>query len=346
LRLTDKDSVAKERAEMQAGEIIVGVDISKATFDVVLRTQTEEKHKVFSNNPKGYAAMVTWLEKQPEKVVRICSEATGSCWEGLAEHLYGLGYMISVINPYQIKKYADHLLNRNKTDKADAKLIAEFCDKELEHLRVWKPYPEEIKTLRSMERRLDELQGMKQQEQNRQKSGVTDPVVLESLQDNLRHLEESIQQLKQKIKNHIDQHPDLKSREKLLTSISGIGKLTADRLLAEIGDIGAFESASQLAAYAGLAPKQFRSGTSVHKKTRISKQGRRQLRSCLFMPAIVALGHNPVLLDLKRRMLASGHAKMEIVVAAMKKLLHLVFGVLKNNCRFDPNYALNSKVTP
>jgi transposase len=331
---------------MQAGEMIVGVDISKETFDVILRTQTDEKYQFFSNNPKGYAAMVAWLEKQPEKVVRICLEATGSYWEGLAEYLYKRGYSVSVINPYQIKKYAEHLLNRNKTDKADAKLIAEFCDKELEHLRIWKPSSEEIKALRSMERRLDELQGMKQQEQNRLKSGVTDPVVLESLQDNLKHLEESIQQLKQKINDHIDQHPDLKAKQKLLISISGIGKITANKLLAEIGDIGAFENASQLAAYAGLSPKQFRSGSSVHKQTRISKQGRSQLRTCLYMPAVVAIDHNPVVKDLKKRMLASGHAMMEIVVAAMKKLLHLVYGVLKNNRPFDPNYVSNSKVTP
>ena len=331
---------------MQAGEMIIGIDISKATFDVVLRTQIIEQHQVFSNDPKGYAAMLAWVEKQPERVVHVCSEATGSYWEGLAEYLYGRGYIVSVINPYQIKKYAEHLLNRNKTDKADARLIAEFCDKEQEHLRVWKPYSEDIKALRSMERRLDELQGMRQQEQNRLKSGVTDPVVLESLQDNLKHLEESIRQLKKKINDYIDQHPDLKAKQKLLISISGIGKITATKLLAEIGDIGEFESASQLAAYAGLSPKQFRSGSSVHKQTRISKQGRSQLRTCLYMPAVTAIDHNPVVIDLKKRMLASGHVMMEILVAAMKKLLHLVYGVLKNNRPFDPNYTLNSMVTP
>ena len=324
---------------MQAGEGILGIDISKESFDVVLRGTGGEQHRVFSNDQKGFKALVGWAEKQPERVVHICMEATGSYWEGLAEALYQRGYRVSVVNPYQIKRYGDHLLNRNKTDKADASLIAEFCEKDRERLRAWKPFSPEIKALRSMGRRLDELQGMKQQEQNRLKSGVTDLVVIESLQENLKQLDAQIKALWKKIKEHVNQHPDLREKQRLLTSIPGIGKLTAIKLIAEIGEIKDFTSASQLAAYAGLAPKQFQSGSSVHKQTRISKQGRTELRRCLYMPAVVASEHNPIVMDLKRRMLASGHVMMEVIVAAMKKLLHLVYGVLKSGKPFDPDYG-------
>jgi len=324
---------------MQAGEGIVGIDISKESFDVVLRGTGGEQHRVFSNDQKGFMSLVGWAEKQPERVVHICMEATGSYWEGLAEALYQGGYRVSVVNPYQIKRYGDHLLNRNKTDKADASLIAEFCEKDRERLRAWKPFSPEIKALRSMGRRLDELQGMKQQEQNRLKSGVTDLVVIESLQENLKQLDAQIKALWKKIKEHVNQHPDLREKQRLLTSIPGIGKLTAIKLIAEIGEIKDFTSASQLAAYAGLAPKQFQSGSSVHKQTRISKQGRTELRRCLYMPAVVASEHNPIVMDLKRRMLASGHVMMEVIVAAMKKLLHLVYGVLKSGKPFDPDYG-------
>ena len=324
---------------MQAGEGILGIDISKESFDVVLRGTGGEQHRVFSNDQKGFKALVGWAEKQPERVVHICIEATGSYWEGLAEALYQRGYRVSVVNPYQIKRYGDHLLNRNKTDKADASLIAEFCEKDRERLRAWKPFSPEIKALRSMGRRLDELQGMKQQEQNRLKSGVTDLVVIESLQENLKQLDAQIKALWKKIKEHVNQHPDLREKQRLLTSIPGIGKLTAIKLIAEIGEIKDFTSASQLAAYAGLAPKQFQSGSSVHKQTRISKQGRTELRRCLYMPAVVASEHNPIVMDLKRRMLASGHVMMEVIVAAMKKLLHLVYGVLKSGKPFDPDYG-------
>ena len=324
---------------MQAGEGILGIDISKESFDVVLRGTGGEQHRVFSNDQKGFKALVGWAEKQPERVVHICMEATGSYWEGLAEALYQRGYRVSVVNPYQIKRYGDHLLNRNKTDKADASLIAEFCEKDRKRLRAWKPFSPEIKALRSMGRRLDELQGMKQQEQNRLKSGVTDLVVIESLQENLKQLDAQIKALWKKIKEHVNQHPDLREKQRLLTSIPGIGKLTAIKLIAEIGEIKDFTSASQLAAYAGLAPKQFQSGSSVHKQTRISKQGRTELRRCLYMPAVVASEHNPIVMDLKRRMLASGHVMMEVIVAAMKKLLHLVYGVLKSGKPFDPDYG-------
>jgi len=324
---------------MQAGEGILGIDISKESFDVVLRGTGGEQHRVFSNDQKGFKALVGWAEKQPERVVHICMEATGSYWEGLAEALYQGGYRVSVVNPYQIKRYGDHLLNRNKTDKADASLIAEFCEKDRERLRAWKPFSPEIKALRSMGRRLDELQGMKQQEQNRLKSGVTDLVVIESLQENLKQLDAQIKALWKKIKEHVNRHPDLREKQRLLTSIPGIGKLTAIKLIAEIGEIKDFTSASQLAAYAGLAPKQFQSGSSVHKQTRISKQGRTELRRCLYMPAVVASEHNPIVMDLKRRMLASGHVMMEVIVAAMKKLLHLVYGVLKSGKPFDPDYG-------
>lgn len=324
---------------MQAGEGIIGIDISKGSFDVVLRGTGSEQHRVFSNDQKGFTSLVAWAEKQPERVAHICMEATGSYWEGLAEALYQGGYTVSVVNPYQIKRYGDHLLNRNKTDKADASLIAEFCEKDRERLRAWKPFSPEIKALRSMGRRLDELQGMKQQEQNRLKSGVTDLVVIESLQENLKQLDAQIKALWKKIKEHVNQHPDLREKQRLLTSIPGIGKLTAIKLIAEIGEIKDFTSASQLAAYAGLAPKQFQSGSSVHKQTRISKQGRTELRRCLYMPAVVASEHNPIVMDLKRRMLASGHVMMEVIVAAMKKLLHLVYGVLKSGKPFDPDYG-------
>ena len=342
MRLTDKDSLAKERVKMQAGEGIIGIDISKDSFDVVLRGMGGERHRVFSNDQKGFTSLAGWVEKQPERVVHICMEATGSYWEGLAEYLYQGDYTLSVVNPYQIKRYADHLLNRNKTDKADASLIAEFCEKDRDRLRVWKPFSPEIKALRSMGRRLDELQDMKQQEQNRLKSGVRDLVVIESLQENIKQLKNQIKALMKKIQEHVKQHPELREQQRLLTSIPGIGKLTAIKLMAEIGDIRDFSSASQLAAYAGLAPKQFRSGSSVHKQTRISKQGRTELRRCLYMPAVVASEHNPIVMDLKRRMLASGHVMMEVIVAAMNKLLHLVYGVLKSGKPFDPDYGTKS----
>jgi transposase len=115
--------------------------------------------------------------------------------------------------------------------------------------------------------------------------------------------------------------------------------VTAVALLAEISDFSAFENAPQLAAYAGLNPQGHRSGSSVFKKTQISKQGRVELRHCLFMPALVALKCNPVVQSLDERMTKTNHHRMEIVIAAMRKLLHLAYGVLKTQLPFDPDYG-------
>jgi len=108
--------------------------------------------------------------------------------------------------------------------------------------------------------------------------------------------------------------------------------------LAELGEISGFVNAPQLAAYAGLNPKGFSSGSSVHKKTRISKQGRREIRCCLYMPAIVAMKHNSVIRTLKDRLRERSLPTMAIVVASMRKLLHIVYGVLKSQMPFDPEY--------
>ncbi len=176
-----------------------------------------------------------------------------------------------MVNPARIKRYGESKLHRNKTDKADAALIAEFCKKE--NPPLWEPLTAEVKHLRALVRRLDDLQI--------RLSAGTEPLTLwrkgclgaGRLQMHLSYLQERIQAARQAIQQHIEQHANLSSQQALLVSIPGIGKLTAARLLAEIGDISAFEDAPQLAAYAGLNPKGFRSGTSVHKKTRISKEG-------------------------------------------------------------------------
>ena len=210
-------------------------------------------------------------------------------------------------------------LHRNKTDKADAALIAEFCQRE--NPPLWAPLSTEVKHLRALVRRLEDLQTAYQQERNRSLCKETNAWVLDDLQMHLRYLQERIQAARQEIQQHIEQHSNLSSQQALLVSIPGIGKLTAARLLAEIGDIAAFEDAPQLAAYAGLNPKGFRSGSSVHKKTHISKEGRAFLRYILYMPAIVALKHNPVIMEFCQRLEERRLAKMAIVVAAMRKLL-------------------------
>lgn len=316
---------------------VLGIDVSKATLDVVLVNGNRPKHKVFKNQPQGIERLQSWLAARGVEQLHACLEATGQYGEAVAESLYHSGYQVSVVNPARIKRYGESKLHRNKTDKADAALIAEFCQKE--NPPLWAPLPAEVQHLRALVRRLDDLEKIARQENNRLQSGQRNARVLLDLQLHLVFLQVSIQAIRQAIQEHIQTHPALKRQQDLLVSIPGIGKLTAARLLAEIGDIATFEGAPQLAAFAGLNPQNNRSGSSVNRKTRISKQGRAFIRYILYMPALVALRHNPIIVALKQRLQARSLPKMAIVVAAMRKLLHIVFGVLKNQIPFDPDYG-------
>jgi len=322
---------------------IVGIDVSKDTLDVFLLKEQNSAYASFSNHQVGYARLARWLISQGAGQVHACLEATGQYGDGIAEYLYQVGHVVSVVNPARIKRYGDSKLHRNKTDKADAALIAEFCRKE--NPALWAPLPAYLKQLRQMVRRLEDLQANYQQESNRLFSGVTDPWVVEDITNHLKELSNRIKALQKTIFQVIADTPELKAQFNLLLTIPGIGKLTAARLLAEMGDIACFEDAPQLAAYAGLNPKGFRSGSSVHKKTRISKEGRALLRHILYMPAIVACKHNPIIRAFCDRLTLRGLPKMAIVAAAMRKLLHLVFGILKHMQPFDPNYLMQSTST-
>lgn len=315
----------------------LGIDVSKSTLDVVLIAGNRTFHKMVANTPQGYPQLEKWLANHEATEVQVCLEATGHYGEAVAEYLYRCGHQVSVVNPARIKRYGESKLHRNKTDKADAALIAEFCMKE--EPALWQPLSPEVKHLRALIRRLEDQKAILQQEINRSKSGEQDNWVLDDLRTHIVYLQERIVATEKEIQNFINKTPDLKSQQELLITIPGIGDLTAFILLAEIGDISNFDNAPQLAAYAGLSPQSHRSGSSVHKKTRISKQGRSELRRCLYMPAVVALSYNPVIQNLSDRMAKRGSLKMEIVVAAMRKLLHIAYGVLKNQLPFDPDYG-------
>ena len=316
---------------------ILGIDVSKSTLDVVLIGESGSSHRKISNTSQGYHQLEKWLEDHEAGKVQACLEATGQYGEAVAEYLYACGHQVSVVNPARIKRYGESKLHRNKTDKADAALIAEFCQKE--NPTPWQPLSPEIKHLRALVRRLEDQKANLQQEVNRLKSGERDTWVVGDLQNHIDYLRERIAATEKEIEDFIDQTPGLKSQQKLLTTIPGIGDLTAFTLLAEIGDISAFDNAPQLAAYAGLTPQGHCSGSSVHKKARISKQGRSEFRRCLYMPAVVAMTYNPVIQDLSLRMAKRGSLKMEIIVAAMRKLLHIAYGVLKNQLPFDPDFG-------
>jgi transposase len=312
----------------------LGIDISKLKFDACLiRDGGLPRHKVFPNTPDGFSQLSAWLSKQKVERVHACLEATGAYGEALATYLHEAGQAVSVVNPAQIKAYAQSRLSRAKTDKADATLIAQFCAER--RPPRWSPLPQEVRELQALARRLDSLAEMRQMEANRLDVAAT-VAVRESLAGHLAYLDEEVARTEELIRSHIDSHPGLRGQRDLLLSIPGIGETTAARLLAEIMDVKLYESARQLAAFAGLAPRLHESGSSVRRKARLSKAGAPRLRKALYFPAIAAIRYNPYVRAMSERLKERGKCPMQVIGAAMRKLLHLAYGVLKSGRPFDP----------
>lgn len=314
----------------------LGIDISKATFDVCLLDEDKKSFHQFDNHSKGFGELKNWLAKKSSAAVHICMEATGSYGLALAKDLHTSGYQVSIVNPLQIKSFATMMLSRNKTDKLDAQLIAQYAQKMTP--APWKPLPDYFLTLQGMVRRREALKGMLQNERNRLSNSHWPQEVVSDLLLHQRFLEERLEALEKLIFQHISNYPELSSSLSLLCSIPGIGKITAAYLIAEIGPIEHFQDARQLAAYAGLTPRHKKSGTSVRGKTPISKRGNALLRKCLFMPALVAKRFNPVIQVFSSSLEENGKVPMEIVCAVMRKLLHICFGILKSQKPFDPAF--------
>ena len=323
----------------------LGIDVAKAKLDVVLLNEALQEHSgVFANSPKGFKQLQQWLNKRLDGELHACLEATGQYGEAVAEFLHTAGYTVSVVNPARIKAFAASRLSRQKTDQTDARLIALFCQSQ--RLEVWTPPAPEQRALQAMVRHLHDLKAMRQQEHNRLTSGVSAEPVVHALQQHIAFLDGAdCRPGEVKSTTIWTIYPHLKQQRDLLDTIPGLGDTSIATLLGEVPNILAFESAAQLAAYAGVTPRQFRSGTSVHRRTHISKCGNARLRAALYFPAMVALRHNPIVRAFGERLRANGLPPKAMVVAAIRKLLHLVYGVLKSGRPFDPNYSAQALST-
>lgn len=331
-------------------EMVVGIDVGKETL-VVLLLQADgqgRQRTTVDNTPQGHAKLLRWLvQQQGQRVaaqVHACLEATGSYGDEVALRLHEAGYRLSMVNPARIKAFAESRLSRNKTDALDAWLIAEFCRTQTPPL--WTPPAPELRTLRLLVRHLDDLQSMRQQEVNRLASGSLTAAVRQRLQEHIAFLQGQISAVWQEIHAHIQQHPQLKQQRDLLDSIPGIGDTSACLLLAELPDLSVFKRAEQLAAYAGVTPRQHVSGKSIRGQPRMARQGNARLRTLLYFPALSAKTHNPFIRPLALRLKAQGHCPLSIIVAAMRKLLHQIFGILKSGQPFDPHFQSKALANP
>ena len=325
------EQIFKERIKMS--EAVLGIDVAKKKLDVCLMASGKVLVKKFANDTGGIKLLEGWLRSLKIERVHACLEATGTYGEMVAEFLYEHGHRVSLVNPSRIEAFARSELKRNKTDTADARTIAEFCLER--NPEDWHPLPPEIKQLQELTRRLEVLEKMLGAEKNR--LDTSPKAVQSSVERVINDLKKEIDNVKRLVKDHIDNNPDLKHQSDLLQTIPGIGEKTASLLLGEI-EFRSFSSARALAAHVGVTPRRHQSGTSLN-WTRLSKIGNGRVRKALYFPAIVAVQCNQVISVFARRLSDNGKTPMQVVGAAMRKLIHIAYGVIKNDRPFDPTPA-------
>jgi transposase len=320
---------------------VIGIDVSKQKLDCLwLRdiNTRKVKAKVHANTSEGHRQLLAWVQKQTGESLSDClfvMEATGIYHERLAYALHEAGAQVAVLNPAQVRDYAKGIAVRTKNDNKDAMVLALYGAKE--SVRRWQPEPEPIRRLKGLLSRLEALEADILRENNRLEKahvGRSTPAVVESIEKVLAQLEQETTRVERLINEHIDNAPQLKNDQRLLETIPGVGKVLS-RYMMSVFHSRQFESASQMAAYLGVVPVEYQSGTSVHKRPKLSKAGSATIRAKLYLPAVVATQYNPTAKALYERLLQRGKAKMAAIGAVMRKLVHICFGVLKNQTAYS-----------
>lgn len=316
----------------------VGIDVSQNTLDACLLPDPNAKPRSasFPNDDDGHAALLAWADQHAEgATLGFCLESTGPYGETLATFLADAGRHVAVVNPARIK-YAGLMRGQgNKTDRADARLIAEYATRE--RPAAWQPPTPERRELQALSRRRDDLRQLAAREKTRRAAPGLTPAARQSITRTIAFLEKEADRLQTQADELIAASERLHADRELLASITGIGPVASQAILAELPDVSRFDSAQQAAAYAGLAPREYRSGTSVKKRTRLSKAGNARLRKALYLPAMTAVRFNPVLKGFFERLVEAGKSKMSALGACMRKLLMIAYGVLKSRTPFDPS---------
>ena len=319
----------------------IGIDVSKAKLDCLWLRDPDTlkiKTKVLGNNKAGHAQLCDWLTAtthvNAEDII-VVMEATGIYHETIAYVLYEAGFNVAVVNPAQIKAFGKSMGQTHKTDKQDSLVIARYGW--VHKPSLWQPEPLEIRELKALITRLEALDTDYRRESNRLEKAefsVASLTVVESIQAMLHGLSQEKARVEKEINDHIDRHDQLKKDRQLLESIPGVGEVVSRMMLSVIHS-REFTRAGEVAAYVGVIPTITESGV-FKGRSRLSKKGPARVRAKLYMAAIVASQYNPDIIDQRQRLLAAGKTKMQALGAGMRKLVHICFGVIKNQTKYYP----------
>jgi len=325
--------------------IYIGIDVAKNKLDCLWLKEIQPekiKTKMFKNNIEDFENIALWLIKvtsaKPEQL-HIILEATGSYHEGVAMHLFKMGFQVSVVNPARPKEFAKALGVTHKTDKADSLVLAKFGYQMKP--KFWEPQSPETRKLTSLIKRIESIEKDIQRELNRKEPAVVSydsSIIIDSIDKVVALLREEKERLTQELDKYINDDPTLKKNRQLLESIPGVGTVVS-RVMLSVLSSHSFRNAGSVAAYLGLIPKIRESGT-LRGRSVLSKVGPANVRAKIYMAAVVAKQHNPDVKALYDRLKSRGKTHMQALGAAMRKLTQICFGVLKHQSEYQPQIVL------
>jgi transposase len=327
---------------MSKSTFYVGIDVGQTELWAAVEGQ---KPRSFSNTPTEVKKLWNWAKKlSGDAVAHFCMEATGVYGYSLAAVLHSYNdpdTQVSIVNPAQIAAFAKAQLRRAKTDKVDAQVILNFAQSQKPAAFI--PDPKEFRQLYHLVAQTDTIRGQLQEWNNRahthQYTHDLPKMVNRSSSNVQKTLLKELDKLEKAIKKLCAENPDLDNMVKLLCSIPGFGHLSAVRLIAYGKKRLTELSQKELTAHAGLAPSPKQSGTSLNAKAHLSKQGNTKMRNSLYMPALVAARHNPIIKELYDRLLGKGKPSKVALTACMKKMLLIARAILISEIPFNPAFS-------
>lgn len=315
----------------------LGIDVGKKDLFCHIISPDNPSSERFDNSPAGVRSLLKWLAATaPAARTSACLEQTGHYGDAIAAALHGGGiHSLHIVNPQRIKAFGNQKLRRNKSDTADAKLIAAFLMAEQPGLRPWQPRSQQQQRITDLNRHADALTRDAARLKTRL-SADPDKTVSASIARTIKFLEKEIKAVRKEILAAIKADAGLLARYKLLKTIPGIGDIAAQTVIGELPDLSEFGDARQLAAWSGLTPRHYKSGTSGRSQTPITKVGSVHLRRAMFMPAMTARMNNPLLKTFGDRLKENGKKPRQVIIAIMRKLLHQIYGILKSGLPYNP----------
>jgi len=320
---------------------VLGIDVSKKTIDVKLHCTGV--HRIFNNNGNGYRSLIIWLKKQTTldvSEILICFENTGLYSLPLAMHLSKNKVVYVMVPALEIKRSLG--LVRGKNDKIDASRIAEYAFLRRNQLQPFELPSKNILTLQKLislrdkmvKQRAGFLGGLKEYKTMLKQKDYE--LLFETHKKMIHYLSKQITIIEKKIIELINSDPKMKEIYDLITSIKGVGPVLASNLLVVTNCFMSFKDSRKFACYAGLAPFENQSGTSLRRKSRVSHFANKKMKALLNLAASSAIQADPELKAYYHRRVNSGKSKMSTLNIVRNKIVHRVFAVVKRGTPYVP----------